>query len=285
MTARVRSGLVEGPQAVALPPSPHSNGHLPEGRREMKPADGCARRSLRRKRPPLSRRPTGSSTGSSRARSARSSGGRPRPARARTAPWPKSRRSFEPIWKSPRYWPFCAVGRKARLAPGDVDRLPAVRPEHAADRDSRRRARRGVAFSAARRASRISRSVVGDLPCCACEAAPRAPSARGAIARCSPSSASERCDSRRNGSCFGACAPRRSFCASRASSERSPGALSLALACVDGARCSSSTVRCRGRLGDEREAHRPTNEGFQSVDLLIGRQGRGSPTGAARVTR
>src|SRR4249920_2693462 len=40
MTARVRRGLVEGPQAVALPPSEHSHGHLPEGRVKRNPRRG-----------------------------------------------------------------------------------------------------------------------------------------------------------------------------------------------------------------------------------------------------
>jgi hypothetical protein len=37
MTARVSSGLIEGPQAVPVPPSPHSPGHLPEGHVKGKP--------------------------------------------------------------------------------------------------------------------------------------------------------------------------------------------------------------------------------------------------------
>ena len=42
MTARVRRGLVEGPQAVALPPSEHLNGHLPEGQVKRNPRRGVA---------------------------------------------------------------------------------------------------------------------------------------------------------------------------------------------------------------------------------------------------
>ena len=40
MTARVRRGLVEGPQTVALPPSEHSTGHLPEGQAKRNPRRG-----------------------------------------------------------------------------------------------------------------------------------------------------------------------------------------------------------------------------------------------------
>lgn len=40
MTARVRRGLVEGPQTVALPPSEHSDGHLPEGQVKRNPRTG-----------------------------------------------------------------------------------------------------------------------------------------------------------------------------------------------------------------------------------------------------
>jgi hypothetical protein len=34
VTASVGRGLIEGPQTVALPPSPHVPGHLPEPRRK-----------------------------------------------------------------------------------------------------------------------------------------------------------------------------------------------------------------------------------------------------------
>jgi hypothetical protein len=45
MTACVRRSLVEGPQAVALPPSQHSTGHLPEGRVKRNPRR-CVRLAL-----------------------------------------------------------------------------------------------------------------------------------------------------------------------------------------------------------------------------------------------
>ena len=64
------------------------------------------------------------------------------------APCPKSWRSCEPIWNRPRYWPFWAVVREPRLAPGDGDRLLAVRPEDLADR------RLAAERFASRRASR-----------------------------------------------------------------------------------------------------------------------------------
>ena len=42
-------------------------------------------------------------------------------------PWPKRRRSFEPIWNSPRYWPFWALVAQAGLAARDREGLAAVR--------------------------------------------------------------------------------------------------------------------------------------------------------------
>jgi hypothetical protein len=88
MAARVRCGLVEGPQAVAIPLSPHYSGHLPEGRRKRK-ARPLARPAVCTET--LVRAPTNtgtracSSTGSSPGRTPRSTGVQRLPAGAPSA--------------------------------------------------------------------------------------------------------------------------------------------------------------------------------------------------------
>ena len=123
MTASVSRGLVERPQALALPLAPHVLGDLPEGRGKRNPRQ-TAGAALCDENAGL---PVSSRTRPRQLRYLAYQGlqlhglqSRPESTKylcAATAwpsafePCPKRRRSYEPIWKSPRYWPFCAVVR------------------------------------------------------------------------------------------------------------------------------------------------------------------------------
>jgi hypothetical protein len=111
VAAGVRCSLVKGPQAVALPPSPHVTEHLPDlhGKRNPpKVGHSLFARNAVGQNPlaglqlhGLQSRPDETKYRWAAIACARAVG-----------PWPYTCRAREPIWKRPRYWPFSAVVRR-----------------------------------------------------------------------------------------------------------------------------------------------------------------------------
>ena len=149
VAARIGGRLVERPQAVSASARSGTVGSTYQrsgavGTRPGRPGPAlCARNRWAEAQLPRLARPRAPVA----ARARRSTGARPVPARRAVSPWPKSRRSLEPIWNSPRYWPFCArrAGRRTRSA-RPASASPAVR-----------RRRRGRSPSRGERSSAASR--------------------------------------------------------------------------------------------------------------------------------